>query len=155
MKPKLILCLALLFSGGLFGCLSPNRPMSKPTTDNSRARNPDHSAAPTREDDYAAVTNAINREDWDALRRLAKPGMRANEYITMWENSAKAGHPLRVGKFFGIGEESKYPLDGKPCTMYTFQLESKDGTPSPHDLQVLVRNEGGKSVILDFWNFGW
>jgi hypothetical protein len=39
--------------------------------------------APVRQRAYEAVTNAINREDWDALRALARPGMMANEFIRM------------------------------------------------------------------------
>lgn len=103
---------------------------------------------------YEAVTNAINREDWDALRALAKPGMMANEFIRTLENYAHTGHAVRVGKLLRSDKNYKY-LDGKLCTMYSFALESKDGEPSPHQLQVLVREVGGESTILDFWNFGW
>jgi hypothetical protein len=132
MDPKLILCLALVLSGGLSGCSSV------------ASRNP-----------YEAVTTAINNEDWIALHQLTKPGMRANEYAAMLENSAKAGHPLRVGKLISVEKNSKYYLDGKPCTTYSFAWETKDGTASVGELQVLVRSENGKSTILDFWNFGW
>jgi hypothetical protein len=127
MKPKLLLGLALVLSSVLFGCSS------------IASRNP-----------YEAVTTAINHEDWVALQRLAKPGMRANDYIPKWEKN-----PVRVGKLIRVEKDAKYYLDGKPCTIYSFDWESKDGTPSLHQLQILVREEDGKSIILDFWNFGW
>jgi hypothetical protein len=104
---------------------------------------------------HEVVTNAINRADWDVLRRLAKSGMIANGSIRSWENYEHTGYPVRVGKLISVEKESQYDLDGKPCTKYSFELESKDGTPSPHQLQVLIREEGGKSTLLDFWNFGW
>ncbi len=124
---KILICLALVFSSALLGCSSISR-----------------------NDPCEAVTTAINKEDWVALRRLAKPGMVANDYIPKWEKN-----PVRVGKLIRIEKDSQYHLDGKPCTTYSFDWESKDGTPSVHQLQVLVREEGGKSAILDFWNFGW
>lgn len=110
---------------------------------------------PILQGNYEMVTNAFNRADWGALRRLAKPGMKANEYIKLWESYERAGHPVRVGKLLSVEKNSQYYLDGKPCTTYSFELESKDGTPSVHRLQVVVREKGGKSTILDFWNFGW
>jgi hypothetical protein len=100
------------------------------------------------------LISAINREDWHTLRTLAKPGMMANEYIRMWENSARAGHPVRVGTLLSSDKNHKY-LDGKLCTMYSFVFDSTDAEPRPHQLQVLVREDGGKSTILDFWNLGW
>ena len=42
---------------------------------------------------YEPVTGAINKADWKALRKLAKPGMRANDYFRVWEK-----YPMRVGK---------------------------------------------------------
>ena len=132
MKLKLILCLALVLSGGLFGCSSVAN------------RNP-----------YEAVTTAINKEDWLALHQLTKPGMRANEYATMFENAAKTGHPMRVGKLISVEKNSKYYLDGKPCTTYSFAWETTGGTASVGELQVLTRKDGEKTTILDFWNFGW
>jgi hypothetical protein len=104
---------------------------------------------------YGLVTNAINAEDWDALRRLAKPGMGANEYITKWENSGRTGQAVRVGRLRNVMMDSTYSLDGKPCAEYSFALENKDGTLNPHWLQILVREENGRSEILDFWEFGW
>ena len=102
---------------------------------------------------YDVVTNAIDRGDWDTLRRLAKLGMRANEYITMWENSERSGHAVRVGKQISVERDAE--LNGKRRTKYSFALENKDGTFNPHRLQVLVREQRGQSEILDFWNFGW
>lgn len=101
----------------------------------------------------AVVTNAIDNGDWDTLRSLAKPGTRANDCITMWENSQRLGHALRVGRLIRV--ERDVELNGKPCTKYSFVLESKDGAISPHELQILVRDQAGQSEILDFWNFGW
>jgi hypothetical protein len=102
---------------------------------------------------YDVVTNAIDRGDWYALRRLAKPGMRANEYIMMWENPARAGHAVRVGKQTSVEKDAE--LNGQRCTKYSFALETTDGTASVHVLQILVREEDGQPEILDFWNFGW
>src|ERR1041385_2181895 len=82
---------------------------------------------------YEVVTNAIDRGDWDALRRLVKPGMRANENITMWENSQRTGHAVRVGKQISVERDAE--LNGKRCTKYSFALENKDGTISPHWLR--------------------
>ncbi len=101
---------------------------------------------------YEAVTKALNHEDWAAVRKLARPGMRANDYIVLWQNSALSGHPIRVGKLASVVNDR---LNGTPCKKYSFELENKDGTTSPHMLEVLVREEAGHSEILDFWNFGW
>lgn len=95
------------------------------------------------------VIDAINREIWAALRKLAKPGMRANEYIKLWENSAKIGHPVRVGKLINVERDSRY-LDDKPCTLYSFALENRDGTLNPHWLQISVREEEKKPVLAGF-----
>jgi hypothetical protein len=132
MKPKLILCLALALSCGLLGC-----------------------STVTHQDICKKVTTAINKEDWAALRKLVKPEMKANGFITMWENYAKTGHAVRVGKFVSEEKNSTIYLDGEPCAKYSYILENKDGTPNPHWLQIMVREDGGKTVLLDFWNFGW
>ena len=131
-KTWFIFCLALVLSGVLFGCSSIRR-----------------------QEIGKRVTTAINKEDWVALRKLAKPGMRANEYISSWENSARAGHSVCVGKLLNVEKDSQYYLDNQPCTTYSFALENRDGTPNPHWLQILIREEDGKSTLLDFWNFGW
>jgi len=102
---------------------------------------------------YEAVTNAINCGDWNTLRRLAKPGMGANEWITMWENSKRSGHGVRVGKLVNVERDAEY--NGKRCTKYSFALENEDGTANPRWLQILVQEHAGKSELLDFWNFGW
>lgn len=99
------------------------------------------------------ITNAINRGDWTSLRRLAKPGMRANEYIAMWENSKQSGHAVYVGKLVSVDTEAE--LNGKRCTKYSFALENQAGRPSPHELQIWVQEEGEESQLLDFANFGW
>jgi hypothetical protein len=99
------------------------------------------------------VTKAIDRGDWNTLLKLAKPGMRANESIAMWENFQRSGRAVRVGKLIGV--EKNAALNAQQCTKYSFALESKDGTASAHWLQVLVREQSGQGEILDFWNFGW
>ncbi|MDB6024404.1 MAG: hypothetical protein JWM68_627 [Verrucomicrobiales bacterium] len=75
--------------------------------------------------------------------------MRANDYIQAWEKN-----PVRVGKLISVDKDSYY-LDGKPCVTYSFAWEPQDGTSSVHQFQILIREENGKSTILDFWNFGW
>jgi hypothetical protein len=113
------------------------------------------SQASVQQATYGVVTNAISRGDWDALRKLTKPGMRANDYINMWEISERTSHPVRVGKLLNVEKSSSYYLDGKPYTTFSFALEDKDGSPNPHLLQILIRDESGRARILDFWNFGW
>ena len=98
------------------------------------------------------VTDAIDRKDWDALRRLAKPGTRAIQSVRMWENSERVGHSLHVAKLLRVENHSKYYLDGEPCIIYSFELQSEDGRPGVHQLQVAVRDEAGKSTQL--WIFG-
>jgi hypothetical protein len=99
------------------------------------------------------ITNAVNRGDWDTLRKLAKPGMRANDYITMWENSQRSGHAVHVGKLKPVDRDAQF--NGERCTKYSFTLENEDGTAGPHQLQILVQEQGRESQLLDFWNFGW
>jgi|GEM_PF-6640008 hypothetical protein len=103
-----------------------------------------------RQSAYAVVTNAINREDWNGLRRLATAGRKAkaSEYIGYWEKN-----PIRVGKLVSVDEN--FELNGVPCTKYSFALEYKDGRPHPHWLQVMVHEQDGRSVLEDFWEFGW
>ena len=100
-----------------------------------------------------AITHAINRGDWESLRQLAKPGMRANDYITMWENTRRTGHPIRVGKQVAV--EKAAELNGRKCTKYSYALENDDGTVGPHELHILIGQQTGKPELLDFWNFGW
>ena len=103
-----------------------------------------------RQGTFEVVTNAINREDWNVLRGLAREEMRANDYIRNWEKN-----PVRVGKLIRVEKNSKYYFDGKPCTTYSFALEFKDGTRHVHSLQVLVQEKDRQPTILDFWEFGW
>jgi len=131
MKPKLILCLALVLSGGLFGCSSIG------------GQTP-----------YSEVTNAINDADWSALRKLTTPEMTANRYISLWESEARSNNPIHVAKLVRV-ENSQYNVDGQPCMVYSFALEYKNGKPNPHLLQVLTRKKTGRDEILDFWEFGW
>ena len=102
---------------------------------------------------YSSITNAIDRQDWGALRKLATPEMRATEYIQMWENCAKAGQPVYVGKLVSIEQDAE--LNGRRCVRYSFQFENRDGIPYPHLLQVLVSEQDGRPEVLDFWNWGW
>ncbi len=104
-------------------------------------------------EDYSAITNAIDRQDWGALRKLATPEMRATEYIQMWENCARAGQPVYVGKLVSIEPDAE--LHGRRCVRYSFQFKSRDGTANPHLLQVLVSEQDGRPEVLDFWNWGW
>jgi hypothetical protein len=106
------------------------------------------------------VTNAINQEDWATLRKLTKPGMLANNYSKRFEgeiseaNSTPKTHlDYTVGKLLMV--ESKLGTDGKTNQVYSFQLENKNGTVNPHWLQITVREEHGRSKLVDFWNFGW
>jgi hypothetical protein len=101
----------------------------------------------------AVITNMVNRGDWDSLRKLAKPGTRAGDSIAAWENYRRSGHTVRVGKLVSVDKDAQ--LNGERCTKYSFALENEDGTASPHELQILVREQAGKSDLLDFWNFGW
>ena len=103
---------------------------------------PAHGAA------YEVVTNAVNGEDWKALRELAKDGMRANEYIGKWEQE-----PVRIGKSPLV--KTDYKLNGQPCTKYSFELQFKNGRPNPHLFEVVVQEDNGVPNILDFWEFGW
>lgn len=99
------------------------------------------------------VTTAINEGDWNTLRMLVKPGMRANEYITLWANAKKTGHAVQVGRLLNV--ETVAGTSRKPYKLYSFSLENKDGTVNPHWLQIKVGEAHGWSEILDFWNFGW
>ncbi len=99
------------------------------------------------------LVSAINRQDWEALKPWTKPGTSSNTTVQVWQNAAKSGNPVKVGKFLNgqtVGEASK-----KPYKLYSYSLENKDGTVNPHRLQIKVREDGGEAEILDFWNFGW
>jgi len=99
------------------------------------------------------LVSAINRGDWAALKPWTKPGTSSNETVQAWEDAAKAGNPVKVGRFLNgqtVGKASK-----KPYKLYSYSLENKDGTVNPHWLQIKVREEDGEAEIVDFWNFGW
>jgi hypothetical protein len=76
--------------------------------------------------------------------------MGANEEIKLLKKN-----PGRVGKLVLVEKNVMVMPDGKPCTRYSFEQENKDGTLRPHWLQILVRQEGGRSKFLDFNHFGW
>ncbi len=99
------------------------------------------------------LVSAINRQDWDALKPWTKPGSSSNTTVRAWQDAAKAGNPVKVGKFLNgqtVGEASK-----KPYKLYSYSLENKDGSVNPHWLQIKVREESGEAEVVDFWNFGW
>jgi hypothetical protein len=99
------------------------------------------------------LVSAINREDWAALKPWMKSGTSSNTTVQAWQNAAKAGNPVKVGKFLNeqtVGEASK-----KPYKLYSYSLQNKDGTVNPHWLQIKVRESDGEAEIVDFWNFGW
>jgi hypothetical protein len=99
------------------------------------------------------LVSAVNRGDWKTLDTWAKPGSSAEQTNQAWQNAAKTGHPVKVGKFLNVqtvGGTSK-----KPVRLYSYALENKDGTVNPHWLQIKVREADGEAEILDFWNFGW
>jgi hypothetical protein len=99
------------------------------------------------------LVSAINRGDWDALKPWTKPGTSSNTTVQVWQNAAKAGNPVKVGKFLNgqtVGSASK-----KPYKLYSYSLQNKDGTVNPHWLQIKVRESDGGAEIEDFWNFGW
>jgi hypothetical protein len=148
MKLKILLCLTLVLSGGLFGCSSEVQHKENSNSNVSGLSKADPVTSPSAPTAYEAVTNAINREDWDFLRGLARKGMRANSYIEYWEK-----YPVRVGKLINV--ETDFSLNGKQCTMYSFELSLRDGKAYPHWLQVIVGREGGQTAIVDFWEYGW
>jgi hypothetical protein len=99
------------------------------------------------------LVSAVNRGDWAVLQSWAKPGTSAATAVQTWQNAAKAGNPVKVGKFLNaqtVGGTSK-----KPLRLYSFSLENKDGTVNPHWLQIKVREADGEAEVLDFWIFGW
>jgi len=99
------------------------------------------------------LVSAINRGDWEALKPWTKPGTSSNATVRAWEDAAKAGNPVKVGKFLNgqtVGETSK-----KPYKLYSYSLENKDGSVNPHWLQIKVRESDGSAEVVDFWNFGW
>jgi hypothetical protein len=106
------------------------------------------------------VTNAINQEDWATLQKLTRPGMLANNYGRSFEAETNKANPTPemhldyfVGKFLMV--QTRPGADGKTNQVYSFQLENKNGTVNPHWLQITVREEHGRSELVDFWNFGW
>ena len=110
-----------------------------------------HAETPPAVCDVLVAT--INRGDWPALEPWSKPGTAAHATLQNWENSAKTGHSVKVGKFLNgqtVGGSSK-----KPYKLYSYSLENTDGTVNPHWLQIKVREENGEAEVTDFWTFGW
>jgi hypothetical protein len=134
------LCLALLATS----CVSKSPPPPAPVPEH-------HADNPPSVCDI--LVSAINRGDWKTLDTWAKPGTSAEQTTQIWQNAAKTGHPVKVGKFLNVqtvGGTSK-----KPVRLYSYALENKDGTVNPHWLQIKVREMDGEAEIVDFWNFGW
>ena len=99
------------------------------------------------------LVSAINRGDWEALKPWTKPDSSSNTTVRAWQDAAKAGNPVKVGKFLNgqtVGGTSK-----KPYKLYSYSLENKDGSVNPHWLQIKVREAVGEAEVVDFWNFGW
>jgi hypothetical protein len=99
------------------------------------------------------VVSAINRGDWTALRGWAKSSATAKQSVDSWEQAAKSGHTVKVGKFLNVqtvGGTSKTSY-----RLYSYSLENQDGTVNPHWLQIKVRESDGEAEIVDFWKFGW
>ena|SRR5690348_3748153 len=135
-----IICLILAL---LVASCASEKPMAPPPP--KRAETP-----PTACD---ILVSAINRQDWEALKPWTKPGTSSNTTVQTWEDAAKAGNPVKVGKFLNgqtVGGTSK-----KPYKLYSYSLENKDGSVNPHWLQIKVREDEGEAEVVDFWNFGW
>ncbi|HWD93527.1 MAG TPA: hypothetical protein VG938_14395 [Verrucomicrobiae bacterium] len=95
------------------------------------------------------VTNAINHEDWNSLRKMVKPGMLANNYL----NSSKPHIDYSVGKLLLV--QGRIDADGRSNEVYSFALENKNGSVNPHWLQITIHENDGRAELVDFWNFGW
>jgi len=137
-----IFCLILaLFAAS---CAS-EKPISTPAPSPKRVETP-----PTA---CELLVSAINRGDWEALKPWTKPGTSSNTTVQAWQDAAKAGNPVKVGKFLSsqtVGGTSK-----KPYKLYSYSLENKNGSVNPHWLQIKVRESDGEAEVVDFWNFGW
>src|SRR6185312_10563488 len=132
------LCLALLVAS----CASqPPPPPPAPVPEH-------HAETPPTVCDI--LVSAINRGDWKTLGNWAKPGTSADQTVQVWQNAAKTGHPVKVGKFLNVqtvGGTSK-----KPVRLYSYALENRDGTVNSHWLQIKVRESDGEAEVVDFWN---
>ena len=137
-----IFCLILALVAA--SCAS-EKPVSTPAPSPKRVETP-----PTA---CELLVSAINRGDWEALKPWTKPGTSSNTTVQAWQDAAKAGNPVKVGKFLSsqtVGGTSK-----KPYKLYSYSLENKNGSVNPHWLQIKVRESDGEAEVVDFWNFGW
>jgi hypothetical protein len=142
MKSNLILSLALALSGGLFGCSSPEHHDSSLV---AKTWSPDGKAV------CNAIIAALNKEDWNTLQKLAPTNSIAHGSIEVWKK-----FPVRAGKLIDTWENHVFTEGEKPCTVYSFLLDNKDGSVSVHWLQVVVRKQpNGAIELVDFWKFGW
>lgn len=106
------------------------------------------------------VTNAINHEDVATLQKLIKPGMLADAYPSWFRsvtNKNGSVPQMTIGYYVGklLIVQDRVGSDGRTNKVYSFEEVNKDGTVNPHWLQITVREEGGRSELVDFWNFGW
>ena len=102
-------------------------------------------------DPCKAIIAALNNEDWNTLQKLAPTNGIAKGSIEIWKK-----YPVRVGKLMDNWENHVFTEGEKPCTVYSFLLDNKDGSVSPHWLQVVVRKQpNGVVELVDFWKFGW
>ena len=137
-----IFCLILAL---LAASCASEKPVSTPPLPSKRVETP-----PTA---CELLVSAINRGDWEALKPWTKPGTSSNTTVRAWQEAAKTGNSVKVGKFLSsqtVGGTSK-----KPYKLYSYSLENKDGSVNPHWLQIKVRESDGEAEVVDFWNFGW
>jgi len=137
-----IFCLILAL---LAASCASEKPVSAPPPSTKRVETPPNACE--------LLVSAINRGDWDALKPWTKPGTSSNTTVHAWQDAAKAGNPVKVGKFLSgqtVGGTSK-----KPYKLYSYSLENKNGSVNPHWLQIKVRESDGEAEVVDFWNFGW
>lgn len=94
------------------------------------------------------------------MKKLIKPGMIANGYPSWFRTETNKSSGVGqmtlsyyVGKLLTV--QNKIGAEGGTNQIYSFELVNKDATINPHWLQITVREERGRSELVDFWNFGW
>ena len=82
MKPKLILCLALVLSGGLFGCS---------TTDSRSGQTASTSSSKTPHPSFKSVQQMFEQNDWKSLEKMYwKTGVKMIEGFNLKQRNAIA-----------------------------------------------------------------
>jgi hypothetical protein len=76
-------------------------------------------------------------------------GMKASEYVTVWQDAAAAGHALQVGELTKVETVAEAP--GRQYKLYTFGLQAKDRPVHNTWLQIKVREKRGQAELEDFW----